>query len=369
MDNAQYSFVYRFWNYQASTDKIDWVLLTIFSLILYLIALIIPIKLTIILKNKHKKLLNILIWFTLGIFVTMTLSGGGMGQRSGIFVRILNFIYSLLSMDLSFIFLFLFVKKSQKLFFLLVYIIITFMFGSKSGLLTVGFYMYCIHILKGGKIIEKKYMLIMFLLILSWPIVAYISGNVRAREEFNLFDFFSGRKFLLSVTIIGLSRRMGGIDILMISPIADNVTFSAFNIFLYLIKGIFTSGIIDAILGKDYTVGIGTSFAEEFLGQTKGVPNAFSPTLFGIIHLSPDAILTSIILLIATLCIFYLLIYFKKKWIISLMLLMQIIIFPRIVVFAGTVLLLTAVVRQIIFLSAIMLLYNYIKEYPNDNRK
>jgi hypothetical protein len=298
----------------------------------------------------------------------MTLLGGGMGRRSGIFLRILNFIYSLLSIDLCFIVLFLFFKKSQKILFLLIYIIISFLFGSKSGLLAVGFYMYSAHILKGGKIIEKKYILIMFLLVLSWPIVAYISSTVRSRGEFNLVNFFSGQNFLLSTAIIGLSRRMGGIDILMISPMDDNVTFSTFNILLYLIKGIFTSGIIDTLLGENYTIGIGTSFAEEFLGQAKGVPNAFSPTLFGVIYLSPDSILTSVLLLITTLGIFYLLIYFKKKWIISLMLLLQIIFFPRIVVFTGTVLQLTVVLRQIIFLFAIVLIYNYTKEYPNYNR-
>jgi hypothetical protein len=221
--------------------------------------------------------------------------------------------------------------------------------------------MFVVDVLKGGKIVKKQYILIGFILLLLWPMFAYISAILRLSTKQDFLYTSVNIKVLLSIAFIGLSRRLGGIDILMIPILDNNITFSTLNILLYLFKGIFTTGLVDKIMGNNYTTGIGTAFAEEFLSQPKGVPNAFSPTLLGIIYFTPNIVFTSLLLLFVTLLIFIFLSYNKKKWIISFMLIVQIVMFIRIVVFTGSVSYLTFWIRQIFVFLILITLFDNIK--------
>jgi hypothetical protein len=155
--------------------------------------------------------------------------------------------------------------------------------------------------------------------------------------------------------LVSISRRVSGLDVLMIKTITDNFIFSPFNIIMYFLKGVFTASFIDTLMGTP-SYGIGRMFAIEFLDQNKDLANGFEPTIFGVIFHSTNPLIVSLFLYI--LCLFPILFFRRQKNSIAKLLLCYFILVLSTVIMSGTIVQLTQVFKFYLVLHILYYLYS-----------
>jgi hypothetical protein len=359
----------------VSADKINWIALIIFFIILFCLAIIIPKNLAVKPDFKYEKLIYGILYVMLALQFSLIVTGSRMGaETTNLQQMLIAFIYSFIPIDFFFLLIFIFSNKHKKILLIVaVYIILSFMTGSKSGFIHIALSLYCAYILKGGKIFSVKYIIVAGLLIIMYPVFTYFGYLVRLGQSFSLASFISviQNKEIIMQGLLEISCRISGIDVLMIPPTDHSAVFSSFNIVLYLLKGLFTANVIDSLLLNDSrSVAIGRVFAEDFLGQDRTTVNGYEPTLYGIIHFSNTPVTTILVLLITVIGVLFIFNRYKNKWIVSSMLVFFIKNFCMIIL-SGTILNITITIRYLIMFVIFIEIYNLftksrINKYENN---
>lgn len=362
LDEDQGSFVRAFTSIVPDEDKINWILLGIYFFILYCVALIIPVKISIRLQKKHKNLINVFLLMFTSINFLQILSGWRMGKEIAGITAFLGFMNGVVPMDLLLLITLMFYNKKIKFIFVFLYLLSSLLIASKAGIIHIILSIYTVYILKGGKIINKKFLIAVLIIALLYPILYYISTRQRKAMDFSMQGFYNflGKENLFGFALILLSRRISGIDVLMLPRIENNIAFSFFSMFSYLAKGLFTSSIVNFFIKNNRQIGQGRVFAEEFFGQDESIASSFESSLFGNIYLSNDFVAVTLLLSIVIISIFLIFYRFRKKWIMVLMNLYFIKTFCMIIM-TGNVTNLTVLIRQTVILVFVFWIYNLIK--------
>lgn len=313
--------------------------------------------------NCNKKLIDFLqkIFYleTFLLFIVVLL-----GVRAGVNQTIVDkiilfFVYSLIPINL--IYFFLNITQIKNKWNTVLFLIPTILMASKSGMIFALLLILSAKILKKEKIINVKIIFGFLTVFLSYPVLITISAYHRFGTG-NFFTFFISNLSNMGEDVLSLygfvltsiSRRVSGLDVLMIPSVPDNFVFSITSILLYIMKGIFTASVVDGILSLD-SFGIGRAFAIEFLQQSKDLANGFEPTLYGIVFHSPNPLISTVILYI--LCLLPILFLKYQKSSIALLLLCYFVFVYVFVFMTGTIVQLSQVFRFYIVIYSLYYIY------------
>lgn len=317
------SFVFEKQGFAVSWAKVNPIELVVFSVIVILLGFLLPNKLKFSMKTCHLSLLRWIFYVQvlLILFLSVVL-GAKMGTEQTVAHKLVFFLVnSLIPFDMLFLGLILFLKNKREVVFIcLIFIFLAILKGSKSSLFFLLMTLYSVHILKGGSIFNRKYFLYGLVVILLFPIFSTIGNFIRASGE-GVDITTTSRFFLINMDVVKLafvavSRRISGIDTLMLDPVLNNTVFSNYSILLYYVKGFIPAFIVDSFMGNQ-SVGIGRLFAIEFLGQAPTVANAYGVSLFGVIHYANNRAFVGILYFISIAAFFCVIRTYKNKWIIS----------------------------------------------------
>ncbi|MEZ8341242.1 hypothetical protein AB6D05_03970 [Vibrio cyclitrophicus] len=331
-----------------------------FVLLQFSLVFFIPKRLFIDISKRFVNFLQLIFYVETALLFIVVLMGVKAGVNQNIVDKsVLFFVYSLMPISLVYFFL-LIIKDNNKINTVL-FLAPTILMASKSGMIFSLVLMLSAKVLKREPIFTFKVSLSILFVFLLYPVLITIAIFKRTGGESFLGFFTSllshmGGDFLsiYGFVLTSISRRVSGIDVLMIPTVIDNFVFSLPSIFLYALKGFFTAAFIDTMLSMD-SVGIGRLFAIEFLNQNKELANGFEPTFYGVVFHSLTPFVSSILLY--CICLFPILFFrFQKNNIASLMLCYF--IFVYIFVFmSGTIVQLTQVFRFYIILHLTYYVY------------
>jgi hypothetical protein len=361
LDEQHGSFVTAFRGIRPSEDKINWMLLCVYFFIIYCISFVIPKSISVRLKKKYKKMFKFFILFSIILKFLQILLGWRMDRYPTGILRIIGFLDGLMPPDLLILIVILFFDIKKSIIVIAINIMFSFFIASKAGLIHIALSIYSVYILRGGKIINKKFLILFFTIMILYPLIYYIMNRQRNDLIFSkegLENFLKGENIILFAMLL-LSRRITGIDILMIPKIENSMTFSLYSTISYLIKGVLPSNVIDFVIRNDRSIGQGRRFAEEYFGQNETIANAFEISLYGQLYFSNNIIGSIIVLSITIIGIFLLCYKFRNKWIISLTLIYFIKVFCT-VIMTGGITGLTVIIRQIFVLIVFVSIYNSI---------
>lgn len=296
-----------------SINQLPFTKLFIYILILYLISIIIPnrIKLN---KIPQYNLILIIFYFQNIVYTTILLLGiYTMGKEMNLLARILlGLVDGILGRD--FIFIIIIVGKIQnnekiKKYFL-IYSLPSIIMGSKSGIVVGIIYSFAILLGFNKKIFKFKYLIIVIMTYLSYPLLYAISWVVRlgGKIDRTIFENFS-----IYTPLELISKRVNAIDILMANKeiIEDINKFSVYPLFQSIMAAIFTRGVTSSIFNKQI-LPYGVIFSREVMQQPDYVVNGFEPTLFGVIYYSKNMFETTLLLFI-TVLVFIFFMYILSK--------------------------------------------------------
>lgn len=288
--------------------------LLIFILILYLIGLLIPQKIKLNKIPQYKFFLKI--FYIQNVLYTLILLFGfyTMGKEMGLVARILlGLVDGILGRD--FIFLIIIIgriqsnKKITKYF--LIYSLPSIIMGSKSGIIIGVIYSFTILIGFNKKIFKVRYLIIIIISYLSYPLLYAISWVIRlgGKIDKTIFENFS-----IYTPLELISKRVNAVDILMANKdkIIDIEKFSIFSTFEKIMSAILTRGFVSIILKRDI-LPYGVIFSQEVMHQPKDVINGFEPTLFGVIYYSKNMVQTSILMVVTIIILMGIMYIISKK--------------------------------------------------------
>ncbi len=361
LDSHPRSFVFANFGYSVDWDRIAMSEFVLLFASLLVLALLVPKRLTLNVKSPHVKLIERIFYFEVIIsFVVFYLLGSKMGMNLGIVEKLLLFfVYSLLPFDLMFFSLLLVVKNKKKVIFIcIIYGVLALLRGSKASLFFLLMALFSISVLRGGKIFNLKYILFSSFSVILFPTFAVLGYFFRGDFSFNeMVNSLGFNSRVLEVAGVAFSRRISGIDVLMLNEIENNTVFSTVELGLYYLKGVFTAFFVDVFRADGLSAGIGRMFAIEFLAQPKDVANAYGVTLLGVIHYSDNKVLTAILYFISTSGLLLAFNYYKKKWLVALVLLYFIYQFP-IFMMSGSPIMLSTPIRYLTVFAVVMYGYN-----------
>ena len=237
-----------------------------------------------------------------------------MGKEMGLVARILlGLVDGILGRD--FIFLIIIIgriqsnKKITKYF--LMYSLPSIIMGSKSGIIIGIIYSFTILIGFNKKIFKVRYLIIIIISYLSYPLLYAISWVIRlgGKIDKTIFENFS-----IYTPLELISKRVNAVDILMANKdkIIDIEKFSIFSTFEKIMSAILTRGFVSIILKRDI-LPYGVIFSQEVMHQPKDVINGFEPTLFGVIYYSKNMVQTSILMVITIIILMGIMYLISKK--------------------------------------------------------
>jgi len=354
----QNSFVFQSYGFRIVWDNINFFILFFIIIFFYLLSFFIPKVIEFSITNRKKNILIFifLIQCILSIFNSMT--GARMGNDISAFQKVLGgLVYSIIPIDFFFMTVLIIEKKTLKRsLFILFYIMTFFVIGSKSGIFNVILILFFVKISLGTKILFKRYLLIFSLTALSYPFLAVVSGFVRMGGQMNVQVLLENSSQLINehgiellrYSLISLSRRLSGIDILMI-PKMNNETFSSLNILLYSIKGLIPAGIIDFVMNKS-TYSLGREFSIEFLKQDPNFVNAYGVSFIGTVLFSNSPFFVCIYLFLLLFLIIIILNKFRKNDFVVYLYIYFIIQFPLNVLMSGSPINITIIFRYLFYL-------------------
>ncbi|TDF35078.1 hypothetical protein EYS14_22135 [Alteromonadaceae bacterium M269] len=294
------------------------------------------------------------------LFIAIVLGARSGVNLGGVERLILFFVYSLVPLNLLY-FTLLIVRKNNKLNTIL-FLIPSALMASKSGMIFALLIFISVKILKREQLISLKAFLASFFVLITYPLFIVIAAYKReGRSDFSNF-FFSqlesmGESVLNVYTFVitSISRRVSGLDVLMIPQNDDNVVFSVGSISLYLLKGVLTAAFVDGLLGQN-SYGIGRMFAIEFLNQDVGLANGFEPTLFGIVYHSVNPIFVGLELYLS--CALTIIFFRYKQGSLANLVLCYFVFLYSYVFMTGTIVQLLQVFR---FYIALIVIYYFYK--------
>jgi hypothetical protein len=361
LDSHPQSFVFKNFGY-----GVDWSRIAIYEYLLLfisilLLALFVPKQLTLKVKKPHIQLIEKIFYFEILIsFVVFYLLGSKMGMNLGLVEKLLLFlVYSLLPFDLIFFSLLLIVKNKNKIVIIcIIYAVLALLRGSKASLFFLLMALFSISVLRGGKVLNFKYILFTALAVILFPTFAVLGYFFRGEFSFNeMINTLGFSTRVLEVAGVAFSRRISGVDVLMLEQIENNTVFSIGELGLYYLKGLFTAFFVDAFRPDGLSAGIGRMFAIEFLSQPKDIANAYGVTLLGVIHYSNEKILISLLYFLSIAGLLTTLNIYKHKWVVAIVLLYFVYQFP-IFIMSGSPIMLSTPIRYFIVLTVVIYLYN-----------
>lgn len=323
LSSVETSFVFQKQGRAIAWERIDIIELSFFCAIVLSLGFLLPKLLNLKIKIYHLNLLRSLFYVQvfLVLFVSLFL-GAKMGTEQTIIHKLIFFcVHSLVPFDMLFLGLLLFLRNRKEIVFIcFIFIVLAILKGSKSSLFFLLMAWYSVHILKGGSILNKKYLIYGAVVILLFPILSTVGNFIRLSGEgvdlSSISKFLSFNFELVELAFVAVSRRISGIDILMLEPVLNNNVFSNQSILLYYFKGFVPAFIVDTVIGNQ-SVGIGRLFAIEFLGQSPLLANAYGVSLFGVIHYANNKFFVVFLYLFSVVIFFYITRVYKQKWIVA----------------------------------------------------
>ena len=359
LDTSYWSFCFNNWDFKVDNTKIEISYILIFVIFLFLFTLLFPKTIVIRVNNMQRQFIYLCSCITVFLSLILLVSGSKMGSNSNLFHKIVSFFMtSLIPRDFIILLVILFTKGMFKKFILLIYISILFLSGSKSGIFLILLMFFVSHIALGKSVLNFKYICLFLTSIAFYPFFLYLGYINRFGVNLSFFDI---KEIMLNYNIIEtsflqISRRLSGIDILMIDAIDNNIVFSVESILSYLFKGLSTAYIYDIFISQQSSFGIGRSFAIEFLGQSKDLPNGFEPTLFGLIYFSNEPFIIFILISVVSVITLFVILHFAKNWL-GLSYIIFFIFQFTLLILTGTILNLTINIRYILFSLILYSLY------------
>ena len=359
---SQNPYSFQFVKFDLSVDFFEFNLFHLILFILLQLSLYFFIPKAVYIKHNEKFIdfLQKLFYLETVLLLIVVL----LGVRAGVNVTIVDkivlfFVYSLIPINL--IYFFLNLTKIKNKWNTVLFLIPTILMASKSGMIFALLMILSAKILKKEKIINFKIVLGFLCVFLSYPVLITVAAYQRI-EASSFFTFFTSNLSNMGEDVLSLygfvltsiSRRVSGLDVLMIPTVTDNFVFSITSIILYIMKGIFTASAIDNILSLD-SFGIGRIFAIEFLQQSKELANGFEPTLYGIVFHSPNPLISAIILYF--LCLLAILFLKYQKSSIALLLLCYFVFMYVYVFMTGTIVQLSQIFRFYIVIYSLYYIY------------
>ncbi len=355
------SFQFVKFGISANLGELNFFTLSLFISIQFSLYFLVPERVTFFVDNKFVNLVQKAFYLeTALLFIAIVLGARSGVNLGGVERLILFFVYSLVPLNLLY-FTLLIVRKNNKLNTIL-FLIPSALMASKSGMIFALLIFISVKILKREQLISLKAFLASFFVLITYPLFIVIAAYKReGRSDFSNF-FFSqlesmGESVLNVYTFVitSISRRVSGLDVLMIPQNDDNVVFSVGSISLYLLKGVLTAAFVDGLLGQN-SYGIGRMFAIEFLNQDVGLANGFEPTLFGIVYHSVNPIFVGLELYLS--CALTIIFFRYKQGSLANLVLCYFVFLYSYVFMTGTIVQLLQVFR---FYIALIVIYYFYK--------
>lgn len=335
--------------------------LLVFIASLYSLSLVLPKIIEVKVNYKFVTFLRRLFYIEFVVYIISVLFlGMRMGAESTILTQIAAFILSsIIPYNLVVFLLFLLDSNGKKLISLL-FVIPSLLLASKSGIIHLLLIYIFTSFLKNNSIFNAKLLIRASVVYLLFPFMILVAsygrngkGNVLSYVSAEFASFGNTAFEMYELMLFKLSDRITGLDVLLVHG-QDNTVFSAISVAFYLIKGLFTASIFNALSGLQ-NIGMGRLFAIEFFKIPTTLVTAFEPTLFGVIYLSDDSLYVSALLVFTVL--FILLFFMKNNNMVSKLMVAFFLYQLVLVIMTGLVTQLTQVLRFWVFLNIIYYFY------------